>query len=399
MTVRYQYRASTAEGNVVDGIADVPSRHDLLEKLHRQELYPLTVEEVPVTTATSRKRRLNKTTAVALWARNFATLLGAAVPVDRALAVTAEEAGHEGLAGALRQVRRLVQEGSSVAESIEQHPGFFPPLVTAMVTAGEASGALETVFERLAEYLEEMTELRAQVRSALLYPLLMAIVASIGVVVLLLFVVPRFSAILEEVGGSLPLTTQLLVGTSTMLTQAWWVWLVLLVAAVYGVRDALARESVRQRLHAWRLSWPWVGELELKYLTAGFARTLGLLLRSGVAVVPALRIAQASLTNSAVAAQAASATSAVAEGSAMAPALAGWLPPLATHMFAVGEESGRLEDLCMRIADTYDGEVRRALRTAVSMIEPIMILVFGALVGFVALAMLQAIYSINAQAL
>jgi type II secretory pathway component PulF len=143
---------------------------------------------------------------------------------------------------------------------------------------------------------------------------------------------------------------------------------------------------------------PRVGDLELRYATAGFARTLGLLLRNGVPMLQALRIAQAAIGNVVVADGVERATSAVSQGSALAPALAGTLPSLAVQMLAVGEESGRLEDLCVRVADTYDGEVRRALRTAVALIEPVMILIFGALVGFVALAMLQAIYSINSTA-
>ncbi|NIN49930.1 MAG: hypothetical protein GTN62_07425 [Gemmatimonadales bacterium] len=398
MTVRYHYRAATVQGELVDGIVEVPSRQSLLEQLHRRQLYPVAVEELAPAGAAPTRRRLSRRVAVALWARNFATLLGAAVPVDRALAVTAEQAGHEGLADALRQVRRSVQEGSSVADSLGQHPTLFPPLVTAMVAAGETSGALDAVFEQLAEYLEEMAELRAQVRSAVIYPALMAVVASIGVIVLLLFVVPRFSAILEDVGGSLPLTTQLLVGASVALSKAWWALLILAVAAGYGIVTMFARPELRRRWHAWRLSWPHVGELELKYLTARFSRTLGMLLRSGVSIIPALRIARASVTNTAVGGRIDGAVTGVAEGSPLAAALAGSLPALALQMLAVGEESGRLEDMCLRIADTYDGEVRRALRGAVAMIEPLMILIFGVLVGFVALAMLQAIYSINTSA-
>ncbi len=226
----------------------------------------------------------------------------------------------------------------------------------------------------------------------------MALVASIGVAVLLLFVVPRFSGMLEEVGGTLPLTTRLLVVGSGLLTGWWWLWLGLAVVAIFGIRRALADPEVRGRWHAARLRWPWVGELERRYATARFARTLGILLKSGVAIVPSLRIASSGIGNDRIAGGVQRAAGAVAEGSALAPALAGTLPPLALQMIAVGEESGRLEDLCLRVANTYDGEVRRALRALVSMIEPAMILLFGALVGFVALAMLQAIYSINTSA-
>src|SRR5437899_1146717 len=161
---------------------------------------------------------------------------------------------------------------------------------------------------------------------------------------------------------------------------------------------ALTRPETRRRWHAARLTWPWIGDIELKYSTARFARTFGLLLKSGVPALPALKIARASATNLVVQEGVDRASAALTEGSALAPALAGTLPPLALQMIAVGEESGRLEELCLRVADTYDGEVRRALRTAVTLLEPALILVFGALVGFVALAMLQAIYGINLKA-
>ena len=400
MTLRYHYRAATPQGDVVEGTLDAPSRHMVLEQLHRQRLYPVAVEELSARGGgrAGKGARLGRHAAVTVWTRNVATLLAAGVPLDRALAFTAEHAGHAGLSDALRQARRAVQGGSALADALARHPTYFTSVYAAMVAAGEASGTLDTVFERLSEHLEEANELRAQVRSALLYPALMAVVASAGVLVLLLFVVPRFNAILEDVGGTLPVTTRLLVGAGLALTDWWWLWLLLAAAAVYGVRRALGRPDVRRRWHAARLAWPLVGDLELKYATAAFTRTLGTLLRSGVPMLTALRIARSAVSNAAIGEGVERAAAAVSQGSAVAPALAGALPPMALQMIAVGEESGKLEELCVRVANTYDAEVRRAVRAAVAMIEPAMILVFGVLVGFVALAMLQAIYSINTTA-
>jgi type II secretory pathway component PulF len=343
-------------------------------------------------------RRLGRRAAVTLWCRSAATLLGAGLPLDRVLGFTASHAGHAELGESLRQVRRAVQGGSSLADALMQHPRDFDALFIATVSAGESSGALEAVFERLADHLEESAELRSQVRSALLYPALMAVVGSIGVIVLLAFVIPRFAAVLSDVGGGLPVTTRALMVASAVLTKGWWAWLLLAALAAYGIPAALARPATRLRWHATRLELPWIGDLERKYVTARFARTLGLVLRSGIPALPALKIARSSAGNMVVRDGLERASAAVAEGSALAPALVGILPPLAVQMIAVGEESGHLEELCLRVADTYDGEVRRALRTAVALIEPAMILVFGGLVGFVALAMLQAIYGINLNA-
>jgi general secretion pathway protein F len=398
VTTRFRYRAATPDGQVVEGVIQAPSRQTVLDGLRRQRLYPVAVDETAGGTVAPAGRRISRRTAVALWTRNAAILLGAGVSVDRTLVFTAQQTGHQGLATALREVRRAVQGGKPLADALGQEPRYFDPLFVAMVSAGEASGALEVVFERLSQQLEEGSELRAQVGSALLYPALMGVMACVGVGVLLGFVIPRFATVLSDIGGTLPLSTRVLLAASAVFTKVWWLWLLLAVGGVYGATELLAKPDVRRRWHAARLTWPVVGEIELKYATARFARTLGLLLKSGIPVLPALGIARASAPNLVVQEGVDRASGAVAEGGTLGAALAGTLPPLALQMIAVGEESGRLEDLCLRIADTYDQEVRRAVRTAVTLLEPALIVGFGALVGFIALAMLQAIYGINLQA-
>jgi type II secretory pathway component PulF len=379
---------------MVDGIVEAGSRDRLLEQLRRRQLHPVAIEEL-APSATRHQRQLGRRVAVTRWARNFAALLGADTPVDRALEITSEQAGNDGLATVLNELRASVRAGDDLSSALAKHPAFFPSVVPAMVQAGEASGALDTVFGQVADHLEEVDELRAQVRSALLYPVLMAVVAGIGVAVMLLFVIPRFAGILEDVGGTLPLTSRILILAGDIVSRFWW----LLALGAGGIGFVLfehyRQPTHRRRLHQRRLAWPVVGDLERKYLTARFTRTLGLLLHNGLSLIPALRIARASVTNMHASAELEAATNTVAEGRSLAQTLRATLPALAVQMLAIGEESGRLEDMCLRIADTYDGEVRRAVKTAVALIEPVMIVVFGALVGFVALSMLQAIYSIN----
>ena len=398
MTARFRYRAASAAGRVVEGVLQVPSRQTAIAELERQQLYPVAIDEVLVRDSALAPRRLGRRAAVTLWCRSAATLLGAGLPLDRVLGFTAAHVGHPELSEALKQVRRSVQGGASLADALMEHPRYFDSLFVATVSAGESSGALETVFQRLAEHLEESAELRSQVRSALLYPGLMAVVGSLGVIILLGFVIPRFAAILADVGGSLPFSTRLLMTASAVVSKGWWAWLLLGTAAAYAIPTALARPAMRRRWHGLRLELPWVGDLERKYTTARFARTLGLVLRSGIPVLPALKIARTSAGNLVIQDGLERAAAAVSEGSALAPALTSTLPPLAVQLIAVGEESGHLEDLCLRVADSYDTEVRRSVRTAVALIEPAMILLFGSLVGFVALAMLQAIYGINLNA-
>lgn len=393
-TGQFRYRAATPDGHVVEGVMQAQSREMALDGLRRQQLYPVRIDEAPTRT-TPAVRRLGRRAAVVLWTRNAATLLGAGVPLDRALAFTAQHAGHDGLAAALREVRGVVHSGATLAEALAKQPRYFDPLFVAMVSAGEASGALDMVFAQLSQQLEESAELASQMRSTLLYPALMSVVAGVGVGVLLGFVIPRFASVLADMGGTLPWSTRLLLGVSHTVTAWWWLWLALGAAAAAAVPRLLSRPATRLRWHAARLAWPYIGDIERKYSTARVARTLGLLLKSGVPALPALKIARTSATNLVIRQSLDRAASALAEGSALAPALGGALPPLAVQMMAVGEESGRLDELCIRVADSYDGEVRRAMRTAVTLIEPALILIFGTLVGFIALAMLQAIYGID----
>jgi type II secretory pathway component PulF len=387
VTARFRYRAARAGGQVIEGVLQSPSRQTAIAELERQHLYLMAIDEMVVGGPAVRKRRLGQRAAVMIWARSAATLLGAGLPLDRVLAFTAAHAGHPQFSDALRQVRRSVQGGASLADAMAQHPRYFDSLFVASVSAGESSGALEAVFTQLAEHLEESAELRSEVQSALLYPALMVVVGGLGVIVLLAFVIPRFVTILSDVGGSLPLTTRALMAASAVVTQGWWAWLLLALGLAYALPTVLSRPAAQRRWHAARLDLPWVGDLERKYATARFARTLGLVLRSGIPVMPGLKIARASASNIVIRDGIDRATGAVAEGSPLAPALAGTLPPLAVQMIAVGEESSQLEELCLK-----------ALRTAVALIEPAMILLFGGLVGFVALAMLQAIYGINLNA-
>jgi type II secretory pathway component PulF len=395
MIHRYRYRAATYEGRRVEGVLQAPSRQTALDSLHRQRLYPVAMDEEATGRPSGPRSRLGLRAALALWARNTATLLSAGLPLDRALGFTAEHLGNETVREALRRIRRQVQGGASLADALAAESAVFSPMFSAMISAGEATGQLDIVFQRLAEHLEEGAELRSQVRSALTYPALMSLVAGLGVVVLLGFVVPRFTAMLEEVGGTLPLSTRLLVAASAIVTEWWWLWLPALAVAGYALVVMFRRADVRRRWHRSRLQWPLAGDLELKYATAQFTRTLGLLLQSGLPILPALKIARTTIPNLILQEEVERAATAVGEGGTLSASLGDRFPGLAVQLLAVGEESGRLDELCLRVADAYDGQVRRALRTVVGLIEPAMIIMFGGLVGFVALAMLQAIYSIN----
>jgi type II secretory pathway component PulF len=270
------------------------------------------------------------------------------------------------------------------------------PFAAAVVRAGEESGTLDNTLAQLAEHHERSAELLGELRSALWYPMLMGTVAGIGVLVLLGFVVPRFVAMLGEVGGDLPFTTRTLVLARDWIIGGWWIWLPLTALLILAARSWLERPVNRRRWHAFRLRIPLSGELERMVSTARFARAFGVLVRGGTGALEAIRIAGDTVTNAALKQNLADAALAVGRGEGIAASLSDALPPLAVQLLSAGEESGRLDEMCLRVAEGYETESGRTIRTLVRLVEPALILVFGVLVGFIALAMLQAVYSINA---
>lgn len=396
MTARYRFRAADASGRVVEGDLQSQSRSSAIEDLRRQSLFPVDVSEIGVTEQSRRVEHTSLSEALAVWTRTLATMLSAGVPLERAISFSSAESSNDALSTAVMKVQGDIRDGSSFAASLRKHPKVFGALYVAMATAGEESGALDQVLARLADNLDEAAELRGKVRSALLYPALMAIVATMGVTVILLFVIPQFVEMLGEVGGSLPFSTRVLIALSSVMTGWWWLWVPLVGAAMALVYQWHLNPSNRFEWHRARLRIPVLGDLERNYVTARFSRTVGLLQRSGVGIISSLRIARSAITNDFIGQQVERATEGVGQGKRLGAELQGVFPPLAVQLMSVGEESGRLADLCLRAADNYDRDVSRRLRTAISLLEPTLIVVFGLLVGFVALAMLQAIYSVNA---
>ena len=392
---RYRYRAADADGRLVEGVVQAASRGVALEELRRQRLVP--VDLAPLgSDLGGRAPKQRRAQALAAWARTTATLLDAGMPLDRALGFATTHAAHPVVATASAEVRSDVQNGATFADALRKRATVFGALVPAMAAAGEESGALDQAMARLADHLDEANELRAQVRSALTYPAIMAGASAAGITVLLAFVVPRFAAMLQETGGTLPLSTRILVGMSRVVSGWWWLWLLLASGALVGARTWLGDPSNRRRFHAARLRWPVVGAIEISFATARFARALGMLLSSGMSVLGALRIARGTVSNLALSAALDQATEDVSHGVRIATALSPVLPPLGTQLLAVGEETGRLPELARQVAEAYDRDLARSLRSAVALIEPALIVFFAVLVGFVALAMLQAIYSVNA---
>ncbi len=400
-TLTFRYRAATARGDVVEGVLQAPTPRAAMDELRRQTLVPVSIE--PVSPAAPRPARWSgaarRDDALATATRTIATMLAGGAPLDRALRFATEHAGTPALRDALEGVRGDVQRGTTLSAALRARADVFGALAPAVVRAGEESGTLDEALARLADHVERVRELRGALRAALWYPALMGVVAGFGVLILLAFVVPRFVSMLADTGGTLPRSTRLLVALSGALTHWWWLWLEIGAALILGTRRWLREPANRTRWHAARLRWPVAGAVEHAVATARFTRAFGILLRGGSGVLGAMQVAREAVTNLALGERLESAIRAVERGEPVSASLEGMLPPLATQLLAVGEESGTLDEMALRVADTYDAESARALRSLVAMVEPVLIVAFGGLVGFVALAMLQAVYSINAAVL
>ena len=397
MNESFRYRAATATGEVVEGILTAASTRDAADELRRQTLVPVSIESATRQAVGSRATgaRTGKRESLTTSVRTIATLLSAGVSVERAIDFATRHASHPEVADAFRAIQLDVQRGAMLSEAVRRQP-LFGAFAAAVCRAGEESGTLDQALVRLADWYEQELELRSQIRSALTYPALMGIVAGIGVAVLLILVVPRFVAILGDIGAELPVSTRILVGASALVVNWWWLWLIGIGATILATRWWIKQPGNRRRWHAARLNLPGVGALERNSLTAQFTNAWGVLLNSGTPMLAALRVAREGIGNESIANELETAVEKVARGERVSESLAGALTPLAVELLSAGEESGRLPEMCARVASVHEQSAQRSVRTLVKLIEPVLILVFGAVVGFIALAMLQAVYSVNA---
>lgn len=335
-------------------------------------------------------------------ARQLATLLRAGMPIVPALSALVEqlrgirEKGNP-LAQILEQVGSDVNSGSTLAEALSKHPDAFSNLFVSMVAAGETSGTLEEVLLRLAEILEKRVHLAAKVKSAIAYPLMMTVVA-VGVVIFLMsVVVPSITAIFIEMNRSLPWPTRLLISISSFMETYLVVIIPVFCVFLLGIPAACRTKGGKLLADRWKLKLPLFGNLFLKSEIARLARTLGILLISGIPILQALEIAKQVIQNSVIADAMDSVKDLVGKGEAIAYAIrkTGLFPPIVYHIIATGQISGNIEEGLINIADMYDGEVELTTKTLTSLLEPVILLFMGVVVGFIVLAILLPIFDIN----
>jgi general secretion pathway protein F len=399
----FAYRGLTAAGRNVHGVIDADSAKGARLRLRRDGIFPTEVSEergherARSGLALRRGPRLSAS-ELALVSRQLGTLIAAGVPVVEALAAVGEQSDRPAVTQVLSHVRDQVTQGTPLATALAEFPTIFPELYVGMVRAGEAAGALDLVLERLATYTEAQTRLTSKVRNALAYPVLMTVVSTGIVAFLLGFVVPRVTRIFAEQKQALPFLTRALLAISGAIAASWWLIVLLAAGLVAWMIAARRRPAWRLWLDRRMLTLPLVGPIVTRVAVARFARTLATLLGNGIPLLQALEVASGVTGNRALAQAIEEARTAIREGQSIAAPLrqSGLIPPLVTHMIAVGERSGELEAMLGKVADSYEQEVESTLGTLTAVLEPVTIVVMGAIVLFIVLAILLPIFEINA---
>lgn len=402
---QFQYRATDFQGKIVEGSMEAGEERAVVLRLQERGLIPLLIGagSVPATAArtvslSSFGRKGVRTKDLLVFTQELSTLLAAGMPLDRSLTTLADLTQGAELKRVTGEVLTSVRGGASLAQGMGQHPKIFPPLYVSMVKAGEIGGVLDEVLRRLVDYLASAQELRDEVRSAMTYPILLTAVGAVSITILLVFVLPKFATMFADLGQALPLSTRIMLGISDVFSSVWILpTLLLLGGGSYGLFRYLNSGPRRYGLDAFKLRMPVFGYLLRRMEVARFGRTLGTLLRSGVPVLQALDIVREVVTNQVIGRAVSEVQVGVREGAGMSGPLgrSGVFPPLALQMIAVGEDTGKLDEMLLTTADYFDREVRNEVKRLTSLLEPVMILVMGLVVGFMVISMLMAVFSIN----
>jgi general secretion pathway protein F len=396
----FVYRAADRRGQTIDGVMEAPDARSVVERLHRDAYYP-----IRVTPHAERRGWLGMPASgrirqrdLLAFTQQLATLFEAGVPLDRALEIQGQLASNARLRAIVTDLLNTVRGGGSLSDALaKHHPRPFSRLYINMIRAGEKGGVLEVTLRRLAEFLESRAAFTEAVVSALAYPLVVTTVGAGAIVFLLTFVIPRFASIFADLKQTVPLPTQILLALSAGVREYWWVAVVFAFAAILAWRVWTGTPEGRLAWDRWQLRLPHVGALRAKIETARFARTLGTMLKSGVPVIGSLAVVAEMMSNQILARAVERVSESVKRGRTIAASLADHpqFPLLAVHMVRVGEETGRLEEMLLKTAETFESDVRTELKRFIGLLEPAIILTMGILVAFIVVAMLLAIFSIN----
>ena len=398
----YSYQAVTSEGEIRDGLIDAVDKDAAVEKLQRQGLIPMTVDAAPEHSSSgfwNMQIRLNRSNhqQILQFTQDLSTLIQAGIALDRALEIMASVTSGEAQKQMIDQIQQRVRKGQALSVAMAGSPDSFSPFYLNMVQASEAAGDIGAGLQDLTIYLERSQDLREKTLSALIYPIILLLVAAISLIIILVYVVPQFEQLFSDMGQALPLATRIVIASARGLTDyGLWLALVLLILGFY-IRHLMQTPAIRLSWDKQALRLPLWGNLNTKLEVARFSRSLGTLVMAGVPLLNALKIARDTLMNHALIEEIEATTKQVQQGSSMAEPLSQseYFPPLMLQMIQVGEETGQLDRMLLKIADVYDRQLNTAIQRTLTILEPALIVGLGILIAGIIISLLVAILSIN----
>ncbi|MEJ2684296.1 MAG: type II secretion system F family protein [Candidatus Sulfobium sp.] len=390
----FSYRATTPDGTIVEGVIEATDERTAADRLKNTGVIPLRI----FTPKEDIKKKLFSRSAkgdVLTFTTELSSLLTAGLPLDRALNILSEVSENKEMKGVILSILKSIREGSSFSDALRKHPRVFPKLYANMIRAGEAGGVLDVVLDKLNEFLESSKELKDHIFSAMIYPAILIVTGGMSITVLLVYVLPKFSAIFAEMGTALPLPTQIVIAFSNALSSYWWVILSAVLFGVISFKNYVKTDAGRYKWDEFKLRL--MGDVIRKIETARFTRTLGTLLKSGVPLLQALNNSKDIISNRVIASSIDAVSKGAKEGKGIGVPLtnSNVFPPLALSMIKVGEETGQLDTMLLRVATTYEKSLKLAIKRFISFFEPVMILTMGVVIGFIVVSMLMAIFSIT----
>jgi len=393
---KFKYKLLTSSSGIVEGEKDAISKAELINELRKSGQIILNIQQV-----TKDKKlglftnRANKK-AILPFTQELATLLEGGIPIDKSLSILLS--GHDNkIKGIVEDLLNGIKSGKSFAEALTNHVKLFSGVYINMIRAGEEGGVLPQVLKRLGTFQERLQKIRGEIISAMIYPLLLSSTGLISVGALIIYVIPKFSQIFEGMGISLPFSTMILMGMSRYSIRYGWVLIIAFIALFFLYKRIRKDKNIAVKMDQKILKLPLVGNLLWKIQVSRFARTLGTLLENGVPLLKSMDIVKDVLSNQYLANILIDIKANVKEGASLTVSLAqrGFLPEIAVHLLKVGEETGNLDQMLLKVADNFDNDAEQRMKRLVTMIEPMLIVLMGAVIGIIVISMLTAILSVN----
>lgn len=390
----FTYKATTVEGRLHEGVIEAPDEGSAVDSIKDSGYIPIKI----VRSGAERRAlsiRLGQKADILTFTTELAALLNAGLPLDRSLNILSEITEQKSMKDVIASILKTIREGSSFSEALALHPRVFPRIYINMVRAGETGGVLDVVLDKLIEYLESSKELKEHLYSAMIYPAVLTFTGGVSIIILLTYVIPKFSRMFTDLGQTIPLSTQVLISVSFFLSSYWWLLIAGGIALWYLLRKYVSSPEGKRNWDNLKIRL--FGEIVIKLETARFCRTLGTLVKSGVPLLQALSNVRDVISNSVISSSIDKVIVGAREGKGISEPIGktGLFPSLALSMIKVGEETGQLDTMLIKVADTYEKGLKTTVKRFTSLLEPAMILIMGLVVGFIVVSILMAIFSIN----